>query len=254
MYRNHQRMHYFTAGLICIILLLSGCSSWNNSGTNNSSGTPSSATSSNIPPEPVVNPALEPYRVGYGDTLKFQVLDHPEYSLEIKIPPDETILLPRIPAISTHGKTVEKIRTQIRDLLSVSLKNPDVTVNLSDFSPMKILVLGEVQSPGVFPYERGMRLIHALTAAGGMKDSANRDQIVIIPKDGRPAVSNFDLQKTSGKGAFLNPGDLVVVPPAKIHKIDVFIDQFFARTNPLLQYYLNILDIKNYNEVYHTRG
>jgi polysaccharide export outer membrane protein len=203
--------------------------------------------------EPLVSNEMTAYQIGYGDILKFQVLYHPEYALEIKIPSDETISLPRIPRYETKDKTLSQIQKEICDALSQHLKDPEVTINLIEFTPLKIVVLGEVLKPGLFTYDPGMNAVMALAMAGGLKESANRDQIVVVPKNGKPYCFSESQMLRGEQNGYLHPGDLLLVAAKPIHRVNVFIEQFFAKTNPVLQYYLNVLDITSYDDVFRTR-
>ena len=202
-------------------------------------------------------PSREPsYIVGTGDVFELKVLYHPEYDLSVTVPPDEMISIPRVHGFSVSGKTVRQIETDLAGHLSSVLEKPDVTVNLKVYSPQKILVLGKVEKPGLYPFERNLTIPQAIALAGGIQETGKVEDIVILPN--APKAKAFKVSfapEMDGKVVFppLHAGDIIIVPAKKIHKVDTFISQFFEKVNPALSFYLNMLDISYYKETYRVR-
>jgi polysaccharide biosynthesis/export protein len=202
-------------------------------------------------------PYKEPaYIVGVGDVFDLKILYHPEYDITVTVPPDEIISLPRVHGYSVSGKTITLIESDLTKKLSTVLANPDITINLKTYSPQKILVLGKVKQPGLYPYTRNLTLPQAIALAGGVEETGRGDDIIIIPNinGAKPFKISFTPEKgTAMNLPVINPGDIIIVPAKKIHKVDTFISQFFEKVNPALSFYLNMLDIKYYKDTYRVR-
>jgi polysaccharide export outer membrane protein len=83
----------------------------------------------------------------------------------------------------------------------------------------KVYVVGEVNSPGFFPYTDGLTLYEAIEMAGGFTDFANKKKIRIRREsddDDEPTEIRVNLKELLKKGDIsrnvtLNNGDIIVV-------------------------------------------
>ena len=193
------------------------------------------------------------YQIGSGDTIQINVWRHPDLDLKVRVRPDGKIAFPLIDEINVQDKTPEALKKELTKRLSTTLRDPEVTINVIGFQSKKIFVLGEVNQPGVYPFEGQERVLDALSKAMGYKDeSAALKSIIIIKNsyDAKPhavRVNILDLiKKGNPKGnIMLEPGDIVFVPKTFISDLNKFIDQFFTKTDPALKYYLDIYNIRN---------
>lgn len=80
----------------------------------------------------------------------------------------------------------------------------------------KISVLGDVKNPGNYDYRENIKLIEALSLAGGFSDSAKISQITILRKEGGVTktlkVNADDILKGKTDDIPLNPEDTVYLP------------------------------------------
>jgi len=125
----------------------------------------------------------------------------------------------------------------MRDGLAKYLDNPEVTVTVKSTRSQKVLVLGEVNRPGVFPVEGPMRALEAIALAGGFTQDAETKTVLLIRGDPQqPELYTLALDRTLFRGApgenvRLQPGDIVYVPAMPIADVE----RFFKRlTNFLL--------------------
>lgn len=111
----------------------------------------------------------ERYRIGYQDTLEVVVSRHPDLSQNVLINPDGTISLPRIEQpIVAVCKTEVELKNDITALYKKNyLRDPFVTVRVSDLKSQGFAVIGAVQKPGNFYLNRQVRLLELLSLAGG---------------------------------------------------------------------------------------
>jgi len=57
------------------------------------------------------------------------------------------------------------------------LTNPQVTLVVKQYNSKKVSVIGAVQRPGSLPWTEGMKLIDAISLAGGLTQLANGDHV-----------------------------------------------------------------------------
>lgn len=106
--------------------------------------------------------------------------------------------------------------------LNLPLQSGDV-VNVPVAGSMRYYVLGQVVNPGMFPYEKGNTVLHALTAAGSSRDKADLKRVRILRAEGdRRRVIPCDVSEIlRGKRARdleLLPDDIVYVPVKGVEK------------------------------------
>jgi len=76
-----------------------------------------------------------------------------------------------------------------------------ITVKQSFF-----FVNGEIQSPGKYPYQKGMTYRMALSVAGGLKERGDEDRIYITREGNRGQATNLDSLDLAVK-----PGDVITI-------------------------------------------
>ena len=100
----------------------------------------------------------------------------------LQVRPDGKVTLPLIGDIAAEGRT----SIELRDALVTSLKeyntNPVVTVIVVETVPPMFYVMGEVNAPGSLPLKGQITVLQALAMAGGFKDFAKTNKIVIQRK------------------------------------------------------------------------
>src|SRR5215471_15028865 len=119
------------------------------------------------------------YRLGPGDTLHIRVLGADELNGQYLVQDDGTVRLLMAGAVPAAGFTAEQVQTKIEDALKAGryLTQPRVTVVVMNYRPY--FILGEVASPGAYPYVNGMRVLSAVAAAGGYTYRADQNSLII---------------------------------------------------------------------------
>jgi polysaccharide biosynthesis/export protein len=128
-------------------------------------------------------PEISAYRLGPGDRLQIRVLGADELNGQYSVQDDGTVKMLMAGAVPAAGFTAEQVQTKIEDALKAGryLTQPRVTVVVMDYRPY--FILGEVSSPGAYPYVNGMRALSAVAAAGGYTYRADQN-FVIITRNG----------------------------------------------------------------------
>jgi polysaccharide export outer membrane protein len=169
-------------------------------------------------------PAAE-YRLGPGDLIKITVFDVPDLSPQLRIDPGGRISLPLIPeAIEAAGLTPEQLSTKIGELLRARglVSHPQVSVLVIERTSQPITVIGAVVRPLVYQTPRPATLLEALSAAGGLADTAG-NQVTITRRmpDGSTRQTTVDLRDLIDRAdpaanIVLHGGEVVSVPRAGI--------------------------------------
>jgi protein involved in polysaccharide export with SLBB domain len=106
------------------------------------------------------------YRFGPGDKLHLTVLDNPDLSGDFTIQQSGEISLPSVGRIEVVGHKLDEFEDEvIRRLRKSGLLNPQINVDVAAYRP--IYVVGDVKSPGRYPFEVRMTVLQALAVAGG---------------------------------------------------------------------------------------
>lgn len=150
--------------------------------------------------------SLRDYRVGVGDRLKVIVFGEADLSGEFNVDARGFLSLPLIQGVQAAGLTTREVERAIANRLRPDfLKNPRVSVEVANYRP--IYVLGEVRSPGSFPYASGMTVINAVALAGGYTYRAKKSGLRIVR-----AGDTSGRKERAREATPLNPGDVVEVP------------------------------------------
>jgi polysaccharide export outer membrane protein len=106
------------------------------------------------------------YRVAPGDRVNIVVFGQPDLSGEFMIDGMGDVVLPLIGEVRLGALTVKELEQTITKALSEGFfQNPVVNVRVIDFRP--VYVVGDVRSPGSYPYRHGMTALSAIALAGG---------------------------------------------------------------------------------------
>ncbi len=187
------------------------------------------------------------YVIGKGDTLEVSVWGFSELSRPLTVRPDGRISFPLVAdEINAEGLTPMQLSQQLSAELSRELKEPKVTVIVSGFGSKKIWVLGEAVTPGAYPFTGDMTALKAIIQAGGYKNSACLENVVVIRHGRTPRPDAFVINmaklinvKEAQLDMILEPGDVVYLPRNVISKLDNFIKFFTDKVSPAI--YVNAI-------------
>lgn len=130
------------------------------------------------------------YVLGPGDNLTINVVDIDEFGRDSKpfrIDLDSTIDLPLLGVIRAADLTLGQIRTAIAAKMKKYIKDPQVTVTISEFHSQPVSILGAVNEPGVHQLEGNKTLFAVLSLAKGLRPDAG-DCINITREKTRGAI------------------------------------------------------------------
>ena len=169
------------------------------------------------------------YRIGAQDVLNVTVFGEADLSGKYTVEQDGTFTFPLVGRVKAGGITLREFETVLKTQLADGfLKNPQVSIAIETYRSQRILVMGEVRSPGEYLLTSDMTLLAALARAGGTSPAASREAVIVrsrrVPtaasSEGAEAeVIHIDLAELQAGNTALNitlqDGDTLNVPKAQ---------------------------------------
>jgi polysaccharide export outer membrane protein len=156
-------------------------------------------------PSQTVDLATE-YRLGPGDRLRIAVFGEADLTGEFVVNSLGDISYPLIGSVPAQGKTIPEFTASLVELLRNGfVRQPSVTVEVLNYRPYYIL--GEVSSPGTYPYIGGLTVMNAVATAGGFTYRANTRQVFI-----RHAGAENEVSVVLTSDTLVQPGDTIRIP------------------------------------------
>lgn len=156
--------------------------------------------------------------LGPGDVFEVRVYGEKDLSSTFRVSSDGTVDYPLLGTLKVAGMTPTEVAKAVERGLAQEqfIKNPQVTILISQYNSKKISIFGQVAKPGNFPYQDRMNIIEAISIAGGFNAVAKKnDTLVIRIVDGvkkRFLVPVEEIAQGRAANFILLPGDIVFVP------------------------------------------
>jgi polysaccharide export outer membrane protein len=115
------------------------------------------------------SPAVFSTVIGAEDTITVVALGADEISKPWRVSSTGDLTLPLVGRIHVAGKTTEELENELTDKLAAYIRNPAVTVYISEFRSGTVTIEGAVEKPGRFQTEGKKTLLGVLMMAGGVK-------------------------------------------------------------------------------------
>jgi protein involved in polysaccharide export with SLBB domain len=166
------------------------------------------------------SPLQNDYRIQPLDTIQISVFKEADLSVPRRVSPQGYITYPLLGSVQVGGLTVGETETKLKDLLGrCCLVSPQVTVLVDHANSRRLVILGQVKSPGSYDIgDEGITLVQAIARAGGFTDVAATDRVSVIRSENgteRKIVVNVAAIIKGGdrsKDLALKPDDVVSVP------------------------------------------
>jgi polysaccharide export outer membrane protein len=171
------------------------------------------------PPEFEALPKEGAYVIGAADRLRIDVWQNDKVSLgDVPVRPDGKITMPLLDDVQAAGLTTDELKAVLTRELAEFIQNPTVTVVVLAPLSKRAYVLGEVRSPGPISLSAEMRVLDAITVAGGFTAFAKKSSVRVLRYvEGRELEYRFDYDAyvdgdAPGTNVVLRPSDTVLVP------------------------------------------
>lgn len=184
-----------------------------------------------------------PYKIEPGDDLSVVMPFNPELNYEAVVDPKGGLTMPLVGTIQAGGLTVDEAGRDINRALALKGITDDAytSVSIRTYAG-RIYVGGQVKKPGAVPMQSDMDVLQAITAAGGLMDTARTGEVVVIRRspDGRPMLRSVNLtalirRADPQQSVALQPSDTIFVPETSSVEADQWVDRYITRIVPFNQ-------------------
>lgn len=166
-------------------------------------------------PSPPTNaPAVESYAIGPGDVLQIVVWKEAELTRDVVVRADGHITVPLLGDVVAARQSPEELAESISRGLGRFVNSPRVTVGVGQASA-RVYVIGQVGRSGEIPLNVPLTVVQALALAGGFREFARTDSILIVGRDSSARPFNykkFEVGRDFSQNVLLRAGDTIVVP------------------------------------------
>ncbi|MFZ2855714.1 MAG: polysaccharide export protein EpsE [Rhodocyclaceae bacterium] len=167
------------------------------------------------------------YPLGAGDTIRVQVFQNPDLTIETRVSENGSVTYPLIGSIELGGLPIAAAEKKIATALKAGgfVQQPQVNIALMQIRGNQVGVLGQVNRPGRFPLETfNTRVSDMLAAAGGATASGDDVAIVSGVRNGKPFRKEIDipalyLGEQPENDIVLSGGDTIYVHRAPVFYI-----------------------------------
>ena len=146
---------------------------------------PASPSTAPGQPDPAVTHADDPtapaaaplhdggHRLGPHDVVAVAVLQAPELNTSARVSEQGDVSLPLLGPVRASGLTTTELETSIQTQLRAKyIRDPHVTVRLTELHSQPVSLMGAVKRPGTYQLQGAGTLLEALALAGGLADDA----------------------------------------------------------------------------------
>jgi polysaccharide biosynthesis/export protein len=161
------------------------------------------------------------YVIGPGDSLNVFVWGDNELSTEVVVRPDGLITTPLVEDLQASGQTPTELARNLEERLSRFVKNPKVTVSVTNFVGRyteQVRVVGQAAQPQSLPYRDGMTLLDVIISVGGLTEFAAGNKAKIVRKIGgktyefRVRLDDLIRDGDISANTRMMPGDVLIIP------------------------------------------
>lgn len=219
-------------------------------------------------------PVRREYRIDLGDKLDISVWKVPDFSLSVIVRPDGKISYPLLGDIEVYGKTLTELDDDLTKKISKYVNDPQVSVMITAFGAVerkritfvaefistfleekpeisilvkrfgsrKVIVLGEVNDPGIYDIVGNAKILDAIGYAGDFTKFAVTDNVFVIRGDitTNPEVIKVNAWSVIRQGRMshnipLQNQDIVYVPRSFIGDVKILIETLYPSVTNLQQ-------------------
>jgi polysaccharide export outer membrane protein len=153
------------------------------------------------------------YIIGAEDVLGIKVWNEIQLTGNYIVRPDGKISMSLVGDLQAATLTPEKLGQNITESLSKFINHPDVSVSVNQINSKKYFIIGETAKTGAFNLLVPTTVMEALAQAGGFRDFAKKNKILIVRGAQR---FNFNYNevlkgKRREQNILLEPGDQIIV-------------------------------------------
>ncbi len=183
---------------------------------------------------PAAASARAEYIIGVDDILFISVWQNKDLDQEAAVRQDGKIAVLLIGDVQAEGLSVSQLDQLITEKLKDYIKYPEVSVTIRKIGGKKVILLGEVNKPGVYAVTGKSSVLELVALANGYTKDAVMSSVVLI-RGGlqKPVGYRLDLVKAMKKGdlsqnMLLEPEDIVYIPRTFISNVSYVMTQILS--------------------------
>jgi polysaccharide export outer membrane protein len=165
------------------------------------------------------------YVLGPGDEVSIWALGADEISAHpLRVGLNGYLDVPLAGHVKAEGLTVDQLRDELVKQLASQIKQPQVTVSVTDLRSQPVSVMGAVNKPGVYQLQGQKTLLEVLSMAEGVRGDAGNSVRISRPIEEGPlplagaapdASGRFSVAETGLRNALdsRNPASALMIKP-----------------------------------------
>ena len=164
------------------------------------------------------------YLIGPGDRLTVDVYGLNDLSRSVQVDVSGAVALPLAGRVEAANITAPQLAERIEERLRQGhIRNPNVTINVTESASQLVTVGGSVANPGLYPVVGRMTLLRAIARAGGTTEFARQNHVLLFRQvDGRSMAALYDLRAIR-TGIYADPdiyaNDVVMIDESQARRI-----------------------------------
>ncbi len=191
--------------------------------------TPAATTVPAVPSGDNLRPS---YVLAPGDQILIRAFEMDEIGdRPVMVDGDGNINVPVLGLVPVSGLTVSQLETKLVALLRKYVKEPRVTISITQFRSEPVFFVGAFQKPGIYPLQGRRTLVEMLSAIGGLQPNASRFIKVARRKEVGPIPLPNAVDTPDGKGSSVrislgslrdnvNPAEDIVLQPFDVVTVE----------------------------------
>jgi protein involved in polysaccharide export with SLBB domain len=158
------------------------------------------------------------YILGSGDRINIDIYGNSVNSWKLPVTPEGNISIPSVGVLKVAGKTIEQATIDIKNLLSKYYaigRGTTANVTLGDTRSIKVIIQGQVVTPGTYTMSSLSTVMNALFQAGGPNNIGSFRNIQVIRNSRviqRMDIYDFLVKDTQKQNITLRDQDIIRVP------------------------------------------
>ena len=155
------------------------------------------------------------YVIGEGDGLDVAVWGVKELTFNVKVRPDGKITVPGLGDVPASAMTPTQLQVSLGEKLKELVKNPIVTVTVTNITNSKIYIFGGGVKAGIFDLNRRSSLLQLLCSINDVKTADLKKAYVM--RGGKKIKENFHPLFIDGdikEDVEMESNDVIFLPPA----------------------------------------
>ncbi len=160
-------------------------------------------------------PASPDYVLGPGDEVILRLWGHTNVNARLTVDRTGSIYVPQVGAVDVAGLRFRDLHDHLKQEMSRTYRNFELSVNLGKLRSIQVFVLGEARAPGSYTVSSLSTVFNALLASGGptMEGSLRRME---LRREGKTVETidlyDFVLNGDRSKDVVLQSGDVLFIP------------------------------------------